>query len=782
MSSFSSNAQGTIEYIVIIAVVVVISLVVVGLLVNQTGESAQVSSITQQIANSAQLIGVSEAVVGQDSNALFSLRNNTGESITVTKIDVDGVDHNFSKQLVGIDLSAFVLNNVIACTSSSQLHDVAVTYTTVTGLEKTQSFSKVKIDCVPIVNPKQPFVVESITNLYVASAHYAYFILDTNFLNGIFNYTKLGTIKPTGELDRNTSANYTYQSSDYNRDMNGLIAYYKFNSKNGSVITDYAGYDDNGTLTNGADNNVQGLWDTNAGFFDGTNDYVELSSNLQTSVSKYTISTWVKIPSLTAGGVIYQTRGTGAGKSLTFSIGSGMPSFILDTDNVLCGRSSSTVIPINKWVHLVGVFDSTSGQQVSPSNFFLYLNGQRVDSANTLQGTCSTSPLSGLGTAKIAYHQAWNGYFKGSIEEFKIYNRALSATEIQADYNKWFTDSNYISPVIDTSFTSTDFNSIKFNTNNGVDLNGHIYGTQIEPTIEKDLNTGLVGLWHLNETSGTSFVDSSGKGNNGSCTSCPTPASGLWDTNAQSFDGSPSHEYISIGNRSGFPTGNGAFTFSAWVKPTDISNSSNYQTIFMAGNMSCPNGVMFFIPLGTSKISLQWHCGYGRTDSVATLTNGRWYHVAATYSGSVVKVYLNGNLENFTNYSGSNLINNSAYISDSAELISIREFYGAIEEVGVWNRVLDANEVKELFNKGAAKLGVKYNACTDSSMSTGCTGWLPAATDGNTLAGTQINLDALDGKRYLQYLIKPQLYLFPDGNYYPQAFAILRDVNLVYTN
>jgi hypothetical protein len=99
-----------------------------------------------------------------------------------------------------------------------------------------------------------------------------------------------------------------------------------------------------------------------------------------------------------------------------------------------------------------------------------------------------------------------------------------------------------------------------------------------------------------------------------------------------------------------------------------------------------------------------------------------------------------------------------------------------MEEVAIWNRALSVGEVKELFNKGASRLGVKYRSCNDSA----CSG--ESWSDTNYSAGSQINLTGLTSNRYFQYGVYPTLYRFPDGNYLPTAFPTFRDLNVVYTN
>ena len=81
---------------IIIAIIIVIGLVVVSLLVNQTGSSGNISSSVSKIFSSSGMISISEAVVGLDGNGLISLSNNSGGSIVVTRLSVNGVDTNYS--------------------------------------------------------------------------------------------------------------------------------------------------------------------------------------------------------------------------------------------------------------------------------------------------------------------------------------------------------------------------------------------------------------------------------------------------------------------------------------------------------------------------------------------------------------------------------------------------------------------------------------------------------------------------------------------------------------
>ena len=79
-------------------------------------------------------------------------------------------------------------------------------------------------------------------------------------------------------------------------------------------------------------------------------------------------------------------------------------------------------LTVNTWAHLAGTYDGATLR--------LYVNGVQVSSvAKTGAITASTNAL------QIGGDSIYGQYFPGTIDEIRIYNRALSATEIQSDMN-----------------------------------------------------------------------------------------------------------------------------------------------------------------------------------------------------------------------------------------------------------------------------------------------------------------------------------------------------------
>jgi len=142
-SNSFSRAQGTIEYLLIIAVVIVIALVVVSLLTGFLDTGSGVSVSENKLFWSSQALGLSDAGIDEQGDAFFVVTNNTGESITLTGYRVNGVSKNFTgtqpviasggKKVVFVD-------GQDACGGSAcSWDDFSLAYTTMHGLTKVSS-------------------------------------------------------------------------------------------------------------------------------------------------------------------------------------------------------------------------------------------------------------------------------------------------------------------------------------------------------------------------------------------------------------------------------------------------------------------------------------------------------------------------------------------------------------------------------------------------------------------------------------------------------------------
>jgi len=146
------QAQGTIEYLVIMAVVIVIGLIVVGMMSNFFDSSSGISGSLGKINALTGPISISETVVDSDGNGYSAFTNNSGETLTITKINLGGVDNNYNKLLASGGFAVFGLDNLLSgCTCSvpgeSKTCSMTVYFTSVNGISNSITKS-VTVDCV----------------------------------------------------------------------------------------------------------------------------------------------------------------------------------------------------------------------------------------------------------------------------------------------------------------------------------------------------------------------------------------------------------------------------------------------------------------------------------------------------------------------------------------------------------------------------------------------------------------------------------------------------------
>ena len=137
-----ANGQGTIEYLVILAIIVIISLVVVSLMVSSTGSAGGIGEGTLKISSQASPISVAEVTANPDGNIYLEIGNNTGENITINSIQVGGSDMNTDKERVEISGErGFILPTSILCTEgTNEVLEIVIFYETSNGLTKRQEY------------------------------------------------------------------------------------------------------------------------------------------------------------------------------------------------------------------------------------------------------------------------------------------------------------------------------------------------------------------------------------------------------------------------------------------------------------------------------------------------------------------------------------------------------------------------------------------------------------------------------------------------------------------
>jgi hypothetical protein len=178
-----------------------------------------------------------------------------------------------------------------------------------------------------------------------------------------------------------------------------------------------------GQLTNGPTYNS-----SNGGsiVFDGSNDMVIIPENPALNTQTPSVEVWVKTNATTQNGFWFEKGQVNTQYSL-FQEG-GVIQWRQNFSGSVTNLSTTTATYMNtsNWYQVVGTF--TSGARR------LYINGVLVNS-DTQSGTITTN-ANGM---SIGVYGGFNGsrgyYYNGNIASVKIYNRELTASEIQQNFN-----------------------------------------------------------------------------------------------------------------------------------------------------------------------------------------------------------------------------------------------------------------------------------------------------------------------------------------------------------
>ena len=154
---------------------------------------------------------------------------------------------------------------------------------------------------------------------------------------------------------------------------------------------------------------------------DNSNDRISIPLFSNQLTTEFTLEAWVKVgTSNDEGAIIHNHQDNTSGVSLY--VWSTEFRSEIRTSSGSYNVAISKVPYVNQWVHLASVYDGSS--------FTMYLNGA-VASSTPASGTLVPNNES----AYLGYYPQYGAYFNGSIDEVRIWNRALSSCEINHNRN-----------------------------------------------------------------------------------------------------------------------------------------------------------------------------------------------------------------------------------------------------------------------------------------------------------------------------------------------------------
>ncbi len=481
--------------------------------------------------------------------------------------------------------------------------------------------------------------------------------------NRALTTSEIQSLYVLGQSDKVNSA--VSQPQGTGRLDSGLAGYWKMDDGSGTSATDASTNANTGTLTNGP------TWTTGqiggAVMLDGIDDYISIPDAASNRGSRpMTAVAWVKRDAVGEGDAIFMKRGgTNDGWGLTI----GSDNRLSMTFYAIADRYSVSTITDTAWHHIVATVDGSG-------NLMFYIDGSSAGSTGNFSSspTTTTQPLR-LGVTTTSSGTI-DGYQDFSLDEARIYNRALSADEVSQLYRL-------------TSPTGVD--------------------------------TSLKGYWSFNapDMVSTTAYDRSGAGNTGTLTNGPTITEGKLGQGLN-FDGS--NDYVSVaagGGLNNLQTGSislwvkwigsqdGAYVGYGPVMARQKNGEITNQLIALNGSDPATAKIVWY-PYDSSVISLI---------STVAPGNGVWRHIVVAYSSGSHTLYIDGQQNTTGSHTGT--ISNDATVP-----LSIGAWIGdgngystsTIDEVRIYNRAITASEVASLYTQGG---GTKVNTAVSQPQGTG---------------------------------------------------------------
>jgi Concanavalin A-like lectin/glucanases superfamily len=472
-----------------------------------------------------------------------------------------------------------------------------------------------------------------------------------------------------------------------------LISHWNFNEASGNTALD-AVNGNSGTLI-GSPVRAPGL-SGGALFFNGENNYVNVpDSDSLDLTNQFSISLWFQPGTLLNGG---SGRRDLLQKFLSYWFiinypgNDGRLAFVLNSGAPLV-KSTTASWTAGQWYHAVSTYD---GIQLK-----LYINGVLEASA-----PASVLPVKNTSPLLIGGNISQVSYFPGGLDEVRLYGCALTAGDITGLYEQ---GGSTTPPPPNTPPTISDIadRSIAANSNTG-DIPFTVNDAQTSPgslvvtatsgnttlvpnanlllggsagarTLRVTPSPGLTGSalitvtvsdgalatndtflltvtnappppplgtntlisrWLFDEPDSLTALDLAGL-NHGSLVNGPLRIPGTIGSGALQFDGSNDH--VNVPDSTSLDLSN-RFTIAFWFKPSVLLNGTSGRKDLLQKFLSY--WILLNYPANDGRLSFVLNSGSPYARSTTTTWNAnQWYHLAATYDGVTMKLFINGVLE-----------------------------------------------------------------------------------------------------------------------------------------
>jgi len=530
----------------------------------------------------------------------------------------------------------------------------------------------------------------------------------------------------------------------------GLVGWWKFDEGSGAKAVDSSGKGNDGEVF-GVTSWVDGY--VGKGALKITGGGVKIADSELLRPPKVTVAMWFNFGGKQVPSARLFQKGKDNQETINFQGGEGGIGFSLATaPRENRGISTKHRFEIGKWYHITGIYDG--------SELRVYVNG-KISNKRTVGSFVpyagENQPLV-IGNRFPDMARPFNGM----VDDVRVYTRPLSETEVwelyawkggDVNYSalpnpadegvnilpnskiKWMKGVNAVSSIVyfgmdeaavenaksgdpeykvSTSKESFYPGQLEFDTDYFWRVDSVVNNAALpEPAdISTTVTDGLVGWWKCDDGAGEKVADSSGHGHDGKVFGVTNWEAGNIGNGALKITNFQEGENITNG---GVVIADSPllrpsrFTVAMWVKWSRDFRQKALSRLLQKGN----DNKETFVIIGGGGADNRGNADNGLSFAMATETRGdvynvsakgkfeggKWYHVAASYDGADMLLYVNGKV------AGKNTIGEIKLIAVEGEPLVIgsrppnmdRGFDGAVDDVRMYNKALSAEDIRTLY-------------------------------------------------------------------------------------